>query len=112
MQKLKINPFHDDQTNASVYQFYQFGNDSFVKFVLMSFFMIIFQFSVVLAVGIGLYFINLNENSTETKVQNQTEITSNYSSQSLNWIDNEEIKIFQKYLQFPTVSLEADFGNY
>lgn len=28
------------------------------------------------------------------------------------WVDNEEIKIFRRYLRFPTVSLSTDFGIY
>lgn len=27
------------------------------------------------------------------------------------WLNNEEIQIFRKYLTYPTISLEADFGN-
>lgn len=58
-------------------------------------------------VGIGVYFILNNEKSQVV----ESDSLYDSSPETEKWVNNEEIQIFRKYLTFPTISLEADFGN-
>ncbi|XP_055301120.1 aminoacylase-1-like isoform X2 [Sitodiplosis mosellana] len=61
---------------------------------------------VVIALGVGIYYIVSDFNGS-TK---HAEIEEEVSPETEKWVNNEEIKIFRKYLRFPTVSLDSDFG--
>lgn len=76
-------------------------------------------------IGVVIYYFatleNANQSESENEITNElnSSITNNSTSEitihstppSINWLNNEEIQLLRKYLQFPTISLETDLGN-
>lgn len=59
-------------------------------------------------VSIGVYFIAKRQAINGS--WSESNETNDSSVKDFEWHENEEIKIFQKYLRFPTISLESDLG--
>lgn len=56
------------------------------------------MFSVILAEG-------------STQFDEDYDILNESTPQTAKWVNNEEIKLFRKYLRFKTVSPDSDLGN-
>ena len=61
---------------------------------------------MIVAVGIGVYYI-MSDKDVENDGSGVVEVLPGTEK----WANNEEIQIFRKYLSFPTVSLDSDFGK-
>lgn len=60
---------------------------------------------MIIAVGIGVYYTMSNND-----VKNDGSVVEVLPGTE-KWVNNEEIQIFRKYLSFPTVTLDSDFGK-
>lgn len=65
--------------------------------------------SFVLAIVLGVYFTLFHGNSTQ--FENDDDDLDYSTPETAKWVDNEEIRIFRKYLRFPTVTHDDDLGK-